>query len=85
MTYKVVVGEDARRGMAGLEPAQRRAVNDAVRGELAMRPLSVGSEYEGHGSGALRLLVLEAARVSIGYRVYSDRVEVEIVWLLGHP
>ncbi|MFI9206422.1 hypothetical protein [Streptomyces sp. NPDC053048] len=85
MTYKVMVGPDARRGMASLAPEQRRAVNDAVRGPLADRPLDVGQEHEGRGPGALRMLVLERARVSVGYRVYVDRVEVEIVWLIGHP
>ncbi|MDT0322680.1 hypothetical protein [Streptomyces millisiae] len=76
---------DARRGMASLTPARRRAVNDAVRGPLATRPLTIGELFEGTGPTALRRLVLTPAGVSIGYRVFADRVEVRLVWLIGHP
>ncbi|MCU4750282.1 hypothetical protein [Streptomyces sp. G-5] len=85
MSYKVVVMDDARRGMANLTPARRRAVNDAVVGPLTTNPLGVGEVYQGQGADALRRLVLNHEGVSIGYRVFTDRVEVRIVWLIGHP
>ncbi|GAB2933818.1 hypothetical protein [Streptomyces mayteni] len=85
MTYQVEVMSDARRGMASLTPTRRRAVNDAVRGPLATHPLSTGELFEGLGPTALRRLVLPHAGVSIGYRVFPDRVEVRLVWLIGHP
>ncbi|MFD4833584.1 hypothetical protein GT204_17695 [Streptomyces sp. SID4919] len=85
MTYKVTLDEDAKRGMAQLTPARRRAVHEAMQGPLAARPLTVGRVKSGSGPTALRVLALESAGVSIGYRVYNDRVEVTVVWLLGHP
>ncbi|MFR9725286.1 hypothetical protein ACL02R_18245 [Streptomyces sp. MS19] len=85
MSYKVVVLDDARRGMASLTPPRRKAVNEAVRGVLTARPLDVGEIFEGKGPTALRRLVLSQAGVSISYRVFPDRVEVRIVWLIGHP
>ncbi|MFC5722772.1 hypothetical protein ACFP1Z_21620 [Streptomyces gamaensis] len=85
MTYRVVYSADARRGIGTLAPDQRRAVLEAERGPLATRPYDVGTEHEGRGPTALRRLVLDAARVSIGYRVFPDHVEVQVVWIIGHP
>ncbi|WP_329564429.1 hypothetical protein OG711_38615 (plasmid) [Streptomyces uncialis] len=85
MTYRVVYSAKAKRDMAGLTAQRRQAVLQAERGPLAQRPLQVGKEFEGSGPGALRRLALADAGVSIGYRVYTDRVEVELVWLLGWP
>ncbi|MEV8476194.1 hypothetical protein [Streptomyces sp. NPDC051173] len=85
MTYRVTYTDDARRGIGGLAPDQRRAVLDAERGVLATQPYEVGTEFEGRGPNALRRLVLDKARVSIGYRVFPDRVEVTVVWLIGFP
>ncbi|MFJ7419665.1 hypothetical protein ACIQXD_13775 [Streptomyces uncialis] len=39
----------------------------------------------GRGRDALRVLALESAGVSIGYRVFEDTVEVTVVRLIGHP
>ncbi|MEO3756353.1 hypothetical protein [Streptomyces sp. B6B3] len=85
MSYKVTYLPDARRGIGALTQAQRHAVMAAERGVLATRPNQVGEVIEGRGPNALRRLVLEKARVSIGYRVYEAVVHVEIVWLIGHP
>ncbi|MFI5617884.1 hypothetical protein [Streptomyces sp. NPDC051567] len=51
---------------------------------MSQRPLAVGTP-EGKGTDALRKLALESAGVTIGYRVVADRVEVRVVWLIGHP
>jgi hypothetical protein len=84
-SFRVVYTADARRGLSSLSPDQRRAVLAAERGDLSLRPFAAGEEYLGHAPGSLRRLVLAQARVSIGHRVYADKVEVEVVWLIGHP
>lgn len=84
MKYKVTYKPDAQRGIGALTPTQRRAVMNAEQ-VLAVRPTAVGEVHEGSGPTALRRLVLDAARVSIGYRVYDSVVHVEIVWIIGHP
>ncbi|WP_406399929.1 hypothetical protein [Streptomyces uncialis] len=85
MTCKVFLEEDAKRGMAQLTPARRRAVHEAMPGPLASRPLAVGRVRSGRGRDALRVRALESAGVPIGYRVFEDKVEVTVVWLIGHP
>lgn len=85
MTYKVLLLDDARRGMASLTTTRRKAVHEAVTGSLSTRPVDVGEASEGRGPTALRRLVLEDAGVSVLYRIFPDPVEVHIVWLIGHP
>ncbi|MFE7130296.1 hypothetical protein ACFVIM_05515 [Streptomyces sp. NPDC057638] len=81
MTYKVVLLPSASQALADLQPAQRRAVHEAIRGPLARRPLDVGTS----SGPSLRTLVLKDAGVSLKYRVYPDHVEVQIVWIFSGP